>query len=104
MLGLRTLFRWIPYARLASLQIAELLEMSADDYSARRSDPRTLARALVDMAGAGWTPSCAFSAMGSDVSDRVSRLLAARRTSRKAGAASAPLAACAVALPLALAG
>jgi Zn-dependent protease with chaperone function len=102
MLGLRNLFRWIPYARLASLQIAALLEMSADDYSARRSDPRALARALVDMASAGWAPSCALSATGSDVSDRVSRLLAARRTSRKAAAASALLAVGAVALPLAV--
>jgi Zn-dependent protease with chaperone function len=100
MLGLRNLFRWIPYARLASLRIAALLEMAADDYSVRRSDPRTLARALVEMAGSGWAPSCALSAAGSDVSDRVSRLLSADRHSKGAGAASALLALCAVALPL----
>lgn len=100
MVGLRNLFRWIPYARLASQQIAALLEMSADDYSARRSDPRVLAAALVDMASAGWAPSCALSAAGSDVSDRVSRLVSGRRSSKKAAAASALLAVCAVALPL----
>jgi Zn-dependent protease with chaperone function len=100
MLGLRDLFRWIPYARLASLQIAALLEMAADDYSVRRGDSRTLARALVDMAGSGWAPSCALSAAGLDVSDRVSRLLSADRHSKGAVAASALVALCAVALPL----
>ena len=39
MLGLKNLFRWIPYARLAPREIATLLEMSADDYSARRYRP-----------------------------------------------------------------
>jgi Zn-dependent protease with chaperone function len=100
MLGLRNLFRWIPYARLAPLRIAALLEMAADDYSVRRGDPRTLARALVDMAGSGWAPSCALSATGSDVSDRVSRLLSAERHSKGAVAASALLALSVVALPL----
>jgi Zn-dependent protease with chaperone function len=100
MMGLRNLFRWIPYARLASLQIAALLEMSADDYSARRGDPRTLARALVGMASSGWAPSCALSIGGSGVSERVTRLLSGRRNSKGAAAASALLAACAVALPL----
>jgi Zn-dependent protease with chaperone function len=102
MLGLRNLFSWVPYAHLASLQIATLLEMSADDYSARRSDPRTLAKALVDMASSGWAPSCALSAAGSDVSERVSRLLSVSRTSKRAAAASAMLALCAVTLPVAV--
>lgn len=100
MLGLRNLFSWIPFARLASPQIAALLEMSADDYSARRSHPRTLAKALVDMASSGWAPSCALSAAGSDVSERVNRLLSASRTSKWAAGASAVVALCAVALPV----
>lgn len=99
-LGLRNLFSWIPYARLASLQVAALLEMSADDYSARRNDPRTLAKALVVMASSGWAPSCALSAAGSEVSQRVSRLLSVPRTSKWAAGASGLLALCALALPL----
>ena len=57
MLGLKNLFRWIPYARLAPGEIATLLEMSADDYSARRYDPLTLAGALVGMAASGSAPA-----------------------------------------------
>lgn len=75
MAGLKNVFRWIPYARLAPRAIATLLEMSADDYSARRYDPLTLAAALVDMAASGYAPRCALSAAGSDVPQRVSRLL-----------------------------
>ncbi len=39
MVGLQRLFAWVPYARLAPAEIATLLEMSADDYSARGNDP-----------------------------------------------------------------
>ena len=60
MLGLKNLFRWIPYARLAPREISTLLEMSADDYSARRFDPLTLAGALVDMAASGCAPGARF--------------------------------------------
>jgi hypothetical protein len=80
--------------------MASLLEMSADDFSARSIDPRTLATALVDMATTGWAPSCALSAATSDVSDRVCRLLLDPRTSKKASTVSALLAATVLAVPL----
>ena len=100
MLGLKNLFRWIPYARLAPREIATLLEMSADDYSARRFDPLTLAGALVDMAASGCAPRCAFSAAGSDVPRRVSRLLSSSRNSKGTALASGLLAGAFLFLPL----
>jgi Zn-dependent protease with chaperone function len=103
MLGLKGLFRWLPYARLAPREIAILLEMSADDYSARRFDPLTLAGALVDMAASGWAPQCALSAAGSDVPRRVSRLLSSSRNSKRTALAAGLLAGAVVVLPLALA-
>jgi hypothetical protein len=102
MLGLENLFRWIPYARLAPREIASLLEMSADDFSARRYDPLTLAGALVDMATAGCAPRCALSAAGSDVPQRVSRLLSPSRTSKKIAVASGLLTGAVLVLPLAV--
>ena len=60
--GVRKLFAWVPYARLAPSEIASLLEMSADDYSAKRSDPVHLAIALVRMATSEHVPGCAFGA------------------------------------------
>ena len=103
MLGLKNLFRWIPYARLAPREIAILLEMSADDYSARRFDPLTLAGALVDMAASGCAPRCALSVAGSDVPRRVGRLLSGSRNSKGTALASGLLASAVVALPMALA-
>jgi Zn-dependent protease with chaperone function len=100
MLGLKNLFRWVPYARLVQREIATLLEMSADDYSARRYDPLTLAGALVDMAASGCAPQCALSAAGSDVPQRVSRLLSSSRNSKKTAVASGLLAATVLVLPL----
>jgi Zn-dependent protease with chaperone function len=100
MVGLRNLFGWIPYARLAPREIASLLEMAADDFSARRGDPRTLATALVDMATSGGAPGCALSAAGSDVTDRVGRLLSGSRNSTRAAVASALLAGTVMALPV----
>jgi Zn-dependent protease with chaperone function len=102
MLGLSSLFRWIPYARLAPREIASLLEMSADDYSARRCDPLTLAGALVDMAASGCAPRCALSVAGSDVPQRVSRLLSSSRNSKKTAVASGLLASAVLVLPLAV--
>ncbi|MFZ0251455.1 MAG: M56 family metallopeptidase [Acidimicrobiales bacterium] len=102
MLGLKNLFRWIPYARLVALEIATLLEMSADDYSARRYDPLTLAGALVDMAASGCAPRCALSAAGSDVPQRVSRLLSSSRKSKRIAVASGLLAGAILVLPLAV--
>jgi Zn-dependent protease with chaperone function len=102
MLGLKNLFRWIPYARLAPREIARLLEMSADDYSARRYDPLTLAGALVDMAASGCAPRCALSAASSDVPQRVSRLLSGSRNSKKTAVASGLLAGAVLVLPAAV--
>lgn len=102
MLGLKNLFRWIPYARVAPQEIATLLEMSADDYSARRSDPLILAGALVDMAASGCAPRCALSAAGSDVALRVSRLLSSSRNSKKTAVTCGLLAGAVLVLPLAV--
>jgi Zn-dependent protease with chaperone function len=84
MVGIRKIFGWMPYARLAPREIACLLEMSADDFSARRSDPVSLATALVHMATSGQVPACALAVSGNPVPRRVSRLLAASRTSKTA--------------------
>ena len=102
MLGLKNLFRWVPYARLAPREIATLLEMSADDYSARRCAPLTLAGALVDMAASGYAPRCALSAAGTDVPLRVSRLLSSSRNSKKTAVTSGLLASAVLVLPLAV--
>jgi Zn-dependent protease with chaperone function len=103
MLGLKHLFRWIPYTRLVAGEIATLLEMSADDYSARQYGPLTLAGALVDMAASGYAPRCALSAAGSDVPRRVSRLLSSSRNSKGTALAFGLLAGAVVVIPLALA-
>jgi hypothetical protein len=103
MSGLKNLFRWVPYARLAPREIATLLEMSADDFSARRYDPLTLAGALVDMAASGCAPRCALSAASSDVPRRVSRLLSNTRNSKGTALVSGLLAGAIVVLPLAIA-
>jgi Zn-dependent protease with chaperone function len=102
MVGLKNLFRWVPYARLAPREIATLLEMSADDYSARRYGPLTLAGALVDMAASGCAPRCALSAAGSDVPRRVSRLLSSSRNSKRTAVTSGLLAGTVLVLPLAV--
>jgi Zn-dependent protease with chaperone function len=101
--GLTNVFRWIPYARLAPREIATLLEMSADDYAARRYGPLTLAGALVDMAASGCAPRCALSAAGSDVPRRVSRLLSSSRNSKRTAFSSGLLAGVVLFLPLAIA-
>jgi Zn-dependent protease with chaperone function len=100
MLGLTMVLAWIPYAKLAPKAMASLLEMAADDFSVRRSRPRILATALVDMANSGWTPQCALAATGSDVSTRVARLLSPVRTSRRAAAAAALMAGAVLAVPI----
>ena len=102
MLGLKNLFRWVPYARLAPQEIATLLEMSADDYSARRFDPLTLAGALVDMAASGCAPRCALSAADSAVPRRVSRLLSSSRNSKTIALAFGVMGATVLILPLAV--
>ncbi len=80
--------RWIPYARQAPAAVAALLEMAADDYSARHHDRRDLARALVRMGTAMAAPECAFAAAGVSVPARVRRLLGEDTTSRAAATAA----------------
>ncbi len=102
MVGLRRLFAWVPYARLAPLEIASLLEMSADDYSARRSDPVHLAAALVLMATSGRVPSCAFGAAGNAIPRRVDRLLLKSRNSKRTAVSTGLVAGAIVSAPLAV--
>jgi len=86
MLGLRNALGWIPYARYAPTSMALLLEMAADDFSSRRTGRYPLARALVEMSSAGWTPTCALGLTGSGVFSRVSRLTSEQPTSRSLAA------------------
>ncbi len=102
MLGLRKLFAWVPYARLAPVEIASLLEMSADDYSARRNDPIHLAGALILMATSGRVPSCAFGAAGNAIPSRVDRLLDKSRNSKRAALATVFIAGAVISAPLAV--
>lgn len=102
MVGLRKLFAWVPYARLAPVEIASLLEMSADDYSARRNDPVHLAGALILMATSGRVPSCAFGAGRNAIPRRVDRLLHESRNSKRAALATAFIAGAVISAPLAL--
>jgi Zn-dependent protease with chaperone function len=102
MVGLRKLFAWVPYARLAPVEIASLLEMSADDYSARRNDPVALAAALVLMATSGPSPSCAFGAAGNAIPKRVDRLLLTSRNSKTTAVVGGLVAGVVVSAPLGL--
>ena len=102
MVGLRKLFGWVPYARLAPVEIASLLEMSADDYSARRSDPVHLASALVLMATTGRVPNCAFGLAGNAIPRRVERLLLKSRNSKTTAVVTGLIAGAIASAPLAL--
>jgi Zn-dependent protease with chaperone function len=102
MWGLRKIFAWVPYARLAPLEMGSLLEMAADDYSAKRNDPVELAEALVRMATSGHAPTCALGAAGHSIPKRVDRLLGASRNSKRIAIASAALAGLVVSTPLAV--
>jgi len=101
MAGVSRLFSWIPYARYAPSHISLLLEMAADDFSARRGGRRPLAAALVEMATHGWAPGCAFAAAGSGVVERVSRLLEDRPCSKSSAVLVAGLGVAVVVAPLA---
>ncbi len=103
MVGVRTVFGWMPYARYAPINIGRLLEMAADDFSSRRSGRRPLAAALVEMAGAGWAPSCGFAAAGTDVAARVARLLDQRPTSKASAALASVLALGSMLVPISVA-
>ena len=102
MVGLQKLFAWVPYARLAPVEIASLLEMSADDYSSRRNDPRHLAAALVLMATSGHVPSCTLGAAGAAIPIRVERLLHTSRNSKRTAVTTGCIAGAIISAPLAL--
>jgi Zn-dependent protease with chaperone function len=100
MTGLKDLFGWIPYARLAPMKVGGLLEMAADDFAARRHSPASLAAALVQMTTSGRVPTCAMPFSSALVEQRISRLLASNRTSRKTATGTLLLAASTIAIPL----
>ncbi len=99
MVGIRSVFGFIPYANLAPVAVASLLEMAADDFSTRRHGRDTLVSALVSMATAGAPPSCTFAANGGGVAGRVERLVSGR-PSRRVALAAAATCVSVVALPL----
>jgi hypothetical protein len=98
-----TLLRWMPYARCARREVADLLEMAADDYASRRNDRLTLAAALVAMSTSSASPTCTFAASTTGVGARVNRLIDPCRPSRTAAAVAIGVSALVVALPLAVA-
>ena len=91
--------RWMPYARRAPAAVALLLEMAADDYSARHHDRRDLARALLRMGTAMAAPRCAFAAARISVPARVQRLLTDDATSRAVATAVVCVASLLLAVP-----
>ncbi len=76
-----TALGWLPGVRAAAESVAELTEMLADDWAARRSTSATLARALAVVAlagvpaGSGVVGSQTPAVAGRSVAARVSRLL-----------------------------
>jgi Zn-dependent protease with chaperone function len=102
MVGLSDLFSWIPFARLAPSCVAELLEMAADDFSARRHAPAWLASSLVKLATSTLAPTCSFSVANHGVQRRIVRLRTNDRRSRRAAAAAGILAGLILAAPVSL--
>lgn len=85
--GLRRAFPFVPLFRWAVQDVAELLEMLADDEASRRSDRLVVATALVRLAE-GRVPAGALGARGVGALARVRRLTAgARRLGALRGAA-----------------
>jgi Zn-dependent protease with chaperone function len=79
-------FGVVPLFRTAEQEIALLLEVAADDAAARGHGRRTLARALLTLAGGrSMIPSVGMPAGGSGVVSRVDRLLNPPRSSGIAG-------------------
>ena len=98
-----TLLRWMPYARRARSEVADLLEMAADDYATRRNDRHTLATALVAMSTSSTSPTCTFAASTTGLVAHVTRLIEPSQPSRTAAAVAIGAAALVVALPLTVA-
>ncbi len=76
-----TALGWLPGVRAAAESVAELTEMLADDWAARRSKPSTLAKALATVAlsgvpaGSGVVGSQTPAVTGRSAAARVNRLL-----------------------------
>jgi hypothetical protein len=102
MTGLTEPLGWIPYARLAPRAVAGLLEMAADDHASRRHTPSSLASALVALSTSAAPPPCAFALASHGVTERVQRLIASDRTSKKTAIAAGLLCTVAVFAPLAV--
>jgi Zn-dependent protease with chaperone function len=101
--ALERAFPRLPLFRAAADQTRRLVELAADDAASSRTNPLTLAGALVELAGAG-APTASLAASGGQVAGRVHRLLGPHRPLRRAVAWTGALAAAALlALPFALA-
>jgi Zn-dependent protease with chaperone function len=70
----RLVLPFLPLMRDADAQVAQLVEMHADDAAARASDPRSLATALVVLS-TGASPAPALAASATDSVQRIHRLL-----------------------------
>ncbi|WP_433871482.1 M56 family metallopeptidase [Saccharopolyspora sp. CA-218241] len=81
-------FPFVPVLRAAVPEVARLVEWIADDRAGRDHGSRTVARALAAMATAAHprapAPRAALAAAGSDVPERVERLLRPRPPARSA--------------------
>jgi Zn-dependent protease with chaperone function len=95
-----TLLRWMPYARRARSEVADLLEMAADDYATRKNDRHALATALVAMSTSSTSYTCTFAASTTGLVARVTRLIEPSQPSRTTAAVAIGAAALVVALPL----
>ncbi len=54
--SMHDLLRWMPYVRRAPRAVATLVEMAADDFATRSTEPRLLASALVHLVSSGVSP------------------------------------------------
>jgi Zn-dependent protease with chaperone function len=97
-------FPRLPLFTAAHDETQQLVEMAADDSAARRSTPRTVARALLDLvAGQPSVPAPGLGMAGGSAAERVRRLLApSRPLSRAARYLAAAGAAALLLLPVAV--
>jgi Zn-dependent protease with chaperone function len=72
--ALRSGFPWLPAARTAPAVVRRLIELAADDAAARGHGRATVAAALTRL-GTAATPAAALAAAGSDVDERIDRLV-----------------------------
>jgi Zn-dependent protease with chaperone function len=72
-------FARLPLFTAAEQELRCLVEMAADDAAARRTTPRTVARALLDLVADPSPPAPALGMSGPAAAERVRRLIAPRR-------------------------